>query len=143
MVKRIPLAALAALTLAQMLPVPVRAQVGPDADVYIYGRPGPDRFEYDRRRRPPPPPPDDEWLRRPPPPPPPPYDDYDRPRRRPPPPPPPPDDDWDRPRYDRRWRSGSICVTARGDCPTRPAPYNAPCGCEIPGFGYKRGQIGG
>ncbi|MER2219215.1 hypothetical protein [Methylobacterium brachiatum] len=111
MVKRIPLAALAALTLAQLIPVPVRAQVGPDADVYIYGRPGPDRFEYDRRRRPPPPPP--------------------------------PDDDWDRPRYDRRWRSGSICVTARGDCPTRPAPYNAPCGCEIPGFGYKRGQIGG
>jgi hypothetical protein len=126
MVKRIPLAALAALTLAQLVPVPVRAQVGPDADVYIYGRPGPDRFEYDRRRRPLLPPPDD---------------DYDRPRRRPPPPP--PDDDWDRPRYDRRWRSGSICVTARGDCPTRPAPYNAPCGCEIPGFGYKRGQIGG
>ena len=144
MVKRIPLAALAALTLAQLIPVPVRAQVGPDADVYIYGRPGLDRFEYDRRRRPPPPPPpDDDWPRRPPPPPPPPYDDYDRPRRRPPPPPPPPDDDWDRPRYDRRWRSGSICVTARGDCPTRPAPYNAPCGCEIPGFGYKRGQIGG
>jgi hypothetical protein len=143
MVKRIPLAALAALTLAQLIPVPVRAQVGPDADVYIYGRPGPGRFEYDRRRRPPPPPPDDDWPRRPPPPPPPPYDDYDRPRRRPPPPPPPPDDDWDRPRYDRRWRSGSICVTARDDCPTRPAPYNAPCGCEIPGFGYKRGQIGG
>ncbi|EIZ82120.1 hypothetical protein WYO_5222, partial [Methylobacterium sp. GXF4] len=70
MVKRIPLAALAALTLAQLIPVPVRAQVGPDADVYIYGRPGPDRFEYDRRRRPPPPP-DDDWPRRPPPPPPP------------------------------------------------------------------------
>ncbi|CAA2156007.1 hypothetical protein MBRA_01625 [Methylobacterium brachiatum] len=44
MVKRIPLAALAALTLAQLIPVPVRAQVGPDADVYIYGRPGPDRL---------------------------------------------------------------------------------------------------
>jgi len=138
MVKRIPLAALAALTLAPLIVAPVRAQVGPDADVYIYGRPGPDRYEYDRRRRPPPPPPDDDWPRRPPPPP---YDDYDRPRRRPPPPP--LDDDDNRPRFDRRWRSGSLCVTARGDCPTPPAPDNAPCGCEIPGFGYKRGQIGG
>ena len=138
MVKRIPLAALAALTLAPLIVAPVRAQVGPDADVYIYGRPGPDRYEYDRRRRPPPPPPDDDWPRRPPPPP---YDDYDRPRRRPPPPP--LDDDDNRPRFDRRWRSGSLCVTARGDCPTPPAPYNAPCGCEIPGFGYKRGQIEG
>lgn len=138
MVKRIPLAALAALTLAPLIVAPVRAQVGPDADVYIYGRPGPDRYEYDRRRRPPPPPPDDDWPRRPPPPP---YDDYDRPRRRPPPPP--LDDDDDRPRFDRRWRSGSLCVTARGDCPTPPAPDNAPCGCEIPGFGYKRGQIEG
>ena len=138
MVKRIPLAALAALTLAPLIVAPVRAQVGPDADVYIYGRPGPDRYEYDRRRRPPPPPPDDDWPRRPPPPP---YDDYDRPRRRPPPPP--LDDDDNRPRFDRRWRSGSLCVTARGDCPTPPAPDNAPCGCEIPGFGYKRGQIEG
>jgi hypothetical protein len=138
MVKRIPLAALAALTLAPLIVAPVRAQVGPDADVYIYGRPGPDRYEYDRRRRPPPPPPDDDWPRRPPPPP---YDDYDRPRRRPPPPP--LDDDDDRPRFDRRWRSGSLCVTARGDCPTPPAPDNARCGCEIPGFGYKRGQIEG
>ncbi len=141
MVKRIPLAALAALTLAPLIVAPVRAQVGPDADVYIYGRPGPDRYEYDRRRRPPPPPPpDDDWPRRPPPPPPP-YDDYDRPRRRPPPPP--LDDDDNRPRFDRRWRSGSLCVTAWGDCPTPPAPDNAPCGCEISGFGYKRGQIEG
>ncbi|WP_187193751.1 hypothetical protein [Methylobacterium sp. WL1] len=57
MVKRISLAALAALTLAPLLAAPVRAQVGPDADVYVFGRPGPDRYEYDRRRRPPPPPP--------------------------------------------------------------------------------------
>ena len=38
---------------------------------------------------------------------------------------------------------GHICVTARGNCPTRPGPFNAPCGCEIPGFGFKRGAIGG
>lgn len=37
---------------------------------------------------------------------------------------------------------GRICVTARGNCPTRPAPVNASCGCEIPGFGFKRGAIG-
>ena len=59
-------------------------------------------------------------------------DDY-RPRR-----PPPPDYYDDRPR-----RFGRICVTARGNCPTRPGPFNAPCGCEIPGFGLKRGAIGG
>ncbi len=40
-------------------------------------------------------------------------------------------------------RGGSICVTARGNCPYPPAPFNAPCGCDIPGFGLKRGQIGG
>lgn len=71
-------------------------------------------------------------------------DDYDyRPRR------PPPGYYEDRPRrfrddygYGPR-RFGRICVTARGNCPTRPGPFNAPCGCEIPGFGFKRGAIGG
>lgn len=139
MVKRISLAALAALTLAPLVAAPVRAQVGPDADVYVFGRPGPDRYEYDRHRRPPPPP-DDDWPRRPPPPPPP-YDD-DRPRRRPPPPPPPGDED-DRPRYDQRWRSVGLCLTAGVDGWSRSGPYDTSCGCEIPGFGYKRGQIGG
>jgi len=42
-----------------------------------------------------------------------------------------------------RPRMGSVCVTARGNCMTRPAPFNAPCGCEVPGFGFKRGAIGG
>lgn len=56
---------------------------------------------------------------------------YDRPRR-----PPPPDYGYGR-------RGGGICVTARGDCRTRPGPFNAPCECEVPGFGIKRGQIGG
>ncbi|GJD36343.1 hypothetical protein [Methylobacterium aerolatum] len=77
-------------------------------------------------------------------------DDYDyRPRR-----PPPPDYYDDRPRYGygRRYRDeyddgprrfGRICVTARGNCPARPAPFNSPCGCDIPGFGLKRGAIGG
>ncbi|GJE60551.1 hypothetical protein [Methylobacterium trifolii] len=62
-------------------------------------------------------------------------DRYDRPRRR----------DYDEDRYDRprRGRGGSICVTARGNCVTRPAPFNSSCGCEVPGFGFKRGQIGG
>ena len=59
-------------------------------------------------------------------------------------------DDYDDDRYERRrfrrfggGGGGGICVTARGNCAAPPAPYNAPCGCEIPGFGYKRGAIGG
>jgi hypothetical protein len=65
------------------------------------------------------------------------YDDdyrYERRRR-----------DFDEDRYERRGygRRGSICVTARGNCVTRPAPFNTPCGCEVPGFGFKRGAIGG
>ena len=68
------------------------------------------------------------------------YDD-DRPRRR----------DYEEDRFDRRrdrddfrggGRGGSICVTARGNCVTRPAPFNSSCGCEVPGFGFKRGAIG-
>jgi hypothetical protein len=125
---RIARAALAALTLGLLLADAAVAQVGPDADVYVFGRRDPDRYLYDRPRRPPPPPPDEDWPRRP--------------------PPPPRFDDEDQPRYlelDRderpRW-GGSICYTARGTCLTRPGPPNAPCGCAIPGFGWKRGQIG-
>ena len=40
-------------------------------------------------------------------------------------------------------RLGSICVTARGNCPWRPVPLNSPCGCNIPGFGFKRGAVTG
>jgi hypothetical protein len=36
---------------------------------------------------------------------------------------------------------GSICVTSRGNCASRPAPRGAPCSCEIPGFGLKHGAI--
>ena len=58
---------------------------------------------------------------------------------------------YDEDRFERRrdfgppggGRRSSICVTARGNCVTRPAPYNSACGCEVPGFGFKRGQIGG
>jgi hypothetical protein len=112
--KGITRAVLAALTLGMAAAGPAGAQVGPNADVYILGRPGPDRYDYDD----------------------------DRPRR------PPPDDDDDRPRYsdrdryERPWLSDSICITARGTCLTPPGPPNAPCGCEMPGLGYKRGQIG-
>src|SRR5829696_6927974 len=67
------------------------------------------------------------------------------------------DDEDDDARRRRRWerrrereeygygrpRMGSVCVTSRGNCMTRPAPFNAPCGCEVPGFGFKRGAIGG
>ena len=69
---------------------------------------------------------------------------YDRPRR-----PPPPDYGYDRPRYRDRYddgygrRGGGICGPPRGNCRTRPGPFNAPCECEVPGFGIKRGQIGG
>jgi hypothetical protein len=68
-----------------------------------------------------------------------------------PPPPryrgPPPDRGWDEPRGD--WRrgppsrgGGSMCYTSRGTCPTyQPLPVGAPCACEIPGFGRKRGAV--
>jgi hypothetical protein len=131
--------ALVALTLSLTIAGSARAQVGPDATVF--GRPDPERYEYGRPRRPPPPDVDDDRPRRAPPPPP--DDDYDRPRR----PPPPPRFGDDRPRYRGRVRSeqpqwrDSVCVTARGTCMTPSAPPNAPCGCAIPGFGYKRGQI--
>lgn len=36
---------------------------------------------------------------------------------------------------------GSICITARGSCPTRPSPRGYPCRCDIPGFGEKRGNV--
>lgn len=121
-------ATLAALALGIYAAGPAAAQVGPDARPYIYGRPGPDRDVYappPRDRRPPPPADDGYGW---------------------PPPPPPFDDASDRIRP--YWRTGpgrswddSVCVTARGTCLTRPAPPNAPCGCDIPGFGYRRGQI--
>jgi hypothetical protein len=87
------------------------------ATAQYYG-PGYDRPDYDR------PAPRDYGPRR--------YRDFD-------------DDDDDRPRgrfYGRPDpRFGQTCVTSRGACPTRPAPRNAPCGCEIPGFGFKRGAV--
>ncbi len=55
------------------------------------------------------------------------------------------DDEDDGPRFrgpPRGGRGGSICVTARGSCPTGFAPPNAPCACDIPGFGIKRGAVG-
>ena len=131
--KRIMHAALAALTLGILFAGPAHAQVGPDARPYIYGEPGPGRYEYGAprpRHRPPPPPADDDWNLPPAPPPPPPYDAYDRPRDR-----------WRGPEARRRW-DDAVCVTARGTCAAPAGPPSAPCGCEIPGFGYKRGQIG-
>ena len=125
---------LALLTLGAPRAGPAAAQVGPDPKVYIYGRPGPDRYEYAPPRpvtRPPPPPADDDdwdWSRRPPPPPP--FGGYDRPR------------DRGRAPLDRRRWDDSVCVTSRGTCPTPPAPPDASCGCAIPGFGYTRGRIG-
>ena len=65
---------------------------------------------------------------------------------------PPPGYDDDEPPPPRRYRrypgygggpGGSVCVTARGNCLTRPAPFNTPCACDIPGFGIKRGAVGG
>ncbi len=65
------------------------------------------------------------------------------------------DRDEDRPRYrrprdddegyERRGprRGSSVCVTSRGNCPIGAiVPRLAPCGCEFPGFGYKRGAAG-
>lgn len=54
-------------------------------------------------------------------------------------------DDDDGPRFRGPPRGGrgggSICVTARGNCPTGFAPVNSPCACDIPGFGIKRGAV--
>jgi hypothetical protein len=70
-------------------------------------------------------------------------DDYPR-RRRPPPPPYGRPDPYGQPGYGPpARRMGSVCITARGNCPWRPSPINAPCGCDIPGFGFKRGAVGG
>jgi hypothetical protein len=59
-------------------------------------------------------------------------------------------DGYDRPpayydhRSRREHRLGRICVTGRGSCMSEePAPFEAPCACTVPGFGVKRGQIGG
>lgn len=46
---------------------------------------------------------------------------------------------YERPYY--RPRYGNMCVTGRGDCPTPPLPYGSGCGCNIPGFGTKRGIV--
>ncbi|KAA0124446.1 hypothetical protein CIW48_06605 [Methylobacterium sp. P1-11] len=120
-------AVLAVVTIGMQAVGPAGAQVGPDARPYIYGRPGPDRDAYaPPPGGRPPPPADDGYGWRPPPPP---FEDeYDRPRLRWPAGP------------GRRW-DDSVCVTARGTCLTRPAPPDAPCGCDMPGFGYKRGRI--
>lgn len=40
-----------------------------------------------------------------------------------------------------RQRTGSVCVTARGNCPAYPSPIQTPCRCDIPGFGPKRGAV--
>jgi hypothetical protein len=70
-------------------------------------------------------------------------DDYPR-RRRPPPPPYGRPEPYGQPGYGQPARRlGSVCITARGNCPWRPSPVNAPCGCDIPGFGFKRGAVGG
>jgi hypothetical protein len=46
-----------------------------------------------------------------------------------------------RPYY--RARASTVCVTSRGPCPVGGIiPAGAPCGCYVPGFGYKRGNAG-
>ncbi|SIQ09639.1 hypothetical protein SAMN05880592_101896 [Bosea sp. TND4EK4] len=110
--KTITLAVLAGATLLSAIPA--------GAQYYDPYRP---RYEYDR----PPPPRYDDGYRRPP--------RYDDGYRRPPPP-----DDY---RYGppRGPRGGGMCVTSRGSCPTPPIPRGAPCRCDIPGFGEKRGIV--
>lgn len=113
------------LTLAVLAGAAMFAAAPAGAQYYDPYRP---RYEYDR---PPPPPPryEDEYRRPPPPP------DYGYRRRGPPPP-----DDYD---YGppRGPRAGGMCVTSRGSCPTPPISRGAPCRCDIPGFGEKRGVI--
>jgi hypothetical protein len=61
-------------------------------------------------------------------------DDYEyRPRRRPQP----------RAEYGYSRRDlGSVCVTSRGECSVgRYVPLGTGCGCNIPNFGKKRGEV--
>ncbi len=53
------------------------------------------------------------------------------------------DDEDDGPRFrgPPRGGRGSVCITARGSCATGFAPPNAPCACDSPGFGVKRGAV--
>jgi hypothetical protein len=63
-------------------------------------------------------------------------DDYEpRPRRRV------FEEDGFTPRGPRRAGLGQVCTTSRGTCYTRPQPVGSRCGCDIPGFGPKRGAI--
>lgn len=120
-------AILAAIMLAGLAaPAAAQFQYYPDGTVidrrvnpnYIPPQRGYDRRDIDRR---------DRW-------------DDRRDRRR----------DWDD-RRDRRgggWDDrraggyGRTCVTSRGACGVyRPLPLRAPCSCDIPGFGTKRGAI--
>lgn len=42
-----------------------------------------------------------------------------------------------------RFRPSTVCLTARGPCPIGGVvPRGSPCGCVVPGFGYKRGNAG-
>ena len=44
--------------------------------------------------------------------------------------------------YERQRRDlGQVCVTGRGSCGSAPNYVGAPCRCNIPGFGRKRGNI--
>jgi hypothetical protein len=36
---------------------------------------------------------------------------------------------------------GQVCVTSRGQCYVNPQPISSRCGCQIPGFGPKRGNV--
>ena len=42
-----------------------------------------------------------------------------------------------------RRRASTVCITSRGPCPIGDVvPRGWPCGCVVPGFGYKRGNAG-
>lgn len=67
------------------------------------------------------------------------HEDEYRPRRRP------PEYGYQQPGYgySRRVQLGTVCVTSRGECSTgQPVPIGSGCGCRIPNFGKKRGQVG-
>ncbi len=47
-----------------------------------------------------------------------------------------------RPEYRQRRNLGTVCVTSRGSCGIDAPNYiGAPCRCDIPGFGRKRGNV--
>ncbi|HYF54485.1 MAG TPA: hypothetical protein VEA41_09525 [Salinarimonas sp.] len=123
--KRIIAAALAAASLAALVPPAAAQGLGASVQTVQYGRSYDEGPRYRERR-----------IYR---------DEYEAPPRR---------RSWEERDYGERPRRGyepgfqrgasgfgRTCLTSRGACYIRPQPLSSRCACEIPGFGTKRGAV--